>query len=190
MIIVLAIIMQHFSLATVNVYMREIIIGLLNMDGSVTGAVERIQGISYAIAATCEVPTMLYYTRLLRKFGVEKLMIFGCIGFTVKHALELLSVNEYMFYFAMIFQMFSYAVVIPGSVYVVDEYVSRKDRNKGQAFMGVTYAVGNILATLIGGHLLSVLHARPVLLICVLICLTGTIFMTIGIRSLKRPTEA
>ena len=144
------------------------------------------QGSATFIQAMVELPPMFGFALLLKKFRVDTLMVFSAIAWCVKDILILIAPNMAVYYFAMVFQMFSYAIIIPASVYLVDEYIASEDRNQGQAVMGAAGTIGGLFASFIGGFLLSLLSVRATLYVGIAVAVVGVLFMLIGMKKLKK----
>lgn len=181
MISVAAIICLMFCHMIINLYIAKVIAEFLPEGASV----ESIQGTALFIQAMCELPTMFLFTKLIQKFGIHKLMIFAAVMYSVKHILILLCTNVPTFYAAMVLQMFSYAIIIPGSVYLSNDTVAPSDRNKGQAVMAACTTIGSLLASFIGGQLFTFMSVHNVIFIGVIFSVIGTLLMIIGIQALK-----
>lgn len=91
-----------------------------------------------------------------------------------------------VYYFAMVFQMLSYAIILPASVYFVDEYIASEDRNQGQAIMSASGTIGGLFASFIGGFLLSLLSVRETLYVGIAVAAVGVLLMLIGVKKLKK----
>ena len=178
LMIVAAMICLNFTHMLINNYMINIISDIGGDAGS--------QGSATFIQAMVELPPMFGFALLLKKFRVDTLMVFSAIAWCVKDILILIAPNMTVYYFAMVFQMFSYAIIIPASVYFVDEYIASEDRNQGQAVMGAAGTVGGLFASFIGGFLLSLLSVRATLYVGIAVAVVGVLFMLIGMKKLKK----
>lgn len=185
--IVLSMILMFFCHMVVQTFAAEIIANIIGPDAaSVEGAVESVQGTAFFIQAMVELPTMFGFVLLLKKLSINKLMIIASVFYTVKHILILISGNQFMFYGAMVLQMLSYAILIPGSVYFANENIEPEDRNKGQAIFGATATVGGLIASLVGGQLLNLMNIRSLLIVGTLASALGTLLMIIGIGRIEK----
>ena len=178
LMIVAAMICLNFTHMLINNYMINIISDIGGDAGS--------QGSATFIQAMVELPPMFGFALLLKKFRVDTLMVFSAIAWCVKDILILIAPNMAVYYFAMVFQMFSYAIIIPASVYLVDEYIASEDRNQGQAVMGAAGTIGGLFASFIGGFLLSLLSVRATLYVGIAVAVVGVLFMLIGMKKLKK----
>lgn len=179
-LVALAMILLYFCHMLINTYIAKV---LANIMG--TTEVESVQGTVLFIAAMCELPTMFLFSKLVEKFSIHKLMIFGSIVYSLKHVLTWLCGSVPMFYGVMVLQMFSYAILIPSGVYFANDVVEKEDKNKGQAVMSVTTTIGALLASFIGGQLFQYLSVSNVILVGVIASCIGTVFMVLGVKQIE-----
>lgn len=184
---VLAMILMYFCHMLINTYVAKVIENIIGAEAaSVSGAVEGYQGTALFIQAMCELPTMFAFAWLIKKFSINRLLVFCSIMYSVKHIMILLCPNIPMFYATMVIQMFSYAILVPGGVYLANELVAPEDRNKGQAIIGVTATIGGLLASFVGGQLFQVMSVTSVLFVGAVATVIGTVLMIIGIAAIKK----
>jgi PPP family 3-phenylpropionic acid transporter len=150
------------------------------------GGNESSQGTAVMIQALLELIPMMMIGRIMKKIPVESLMIFSAIFYSVKHLVVFLAGNMGVFYFGLVFQIVSYGVIIPASVYLANKYIAPEDLNQGQAVMTATVSAGGILASYSGGALINAFSAHTALLFGVILSVTGTILMIFGISRLKQ----
>ncbi|WP_167836250.1 MFS transporter [Lactimicrobium massiliense] len=182
-----AMIMLYFCHMLVNTYLAKIIASIIGAQQAGTaGTVEGFQGTALFIQAMCELPTMFVFAWLMKKASVNRLMIFSAVIYSLKHAIILFASNIGMLYFAMVLQMLSYAILVPGSVYFANEIVSGEDRNKGQAVMAATTTVGGLLSSFIGGQLFQHFDVHTVIAIGTAVSMIGTILMIAGITKIEK----
>lgn len=179
----LGMVLIYFCHMLINTYFAKFIIDILH-DSST--AVEGIQGTALFIQAMCELPTMLAFGWLIKKFSINKLLLFAAVLYSVKHVLLYVCGSIPMLYVIMVLQMFTYAILCPGGVYLSNEIVAPEDRNKGQAIIGITATIGGLLASFIGGQLFTVTSTHIVLLIGVIATILGSLLMITGILTLKK----
>ncbi len=184
---VVAMVLIYFAHMILNTYIAKVIGNIIGPEAAATeGAVEGFQGTALFIQAMCELPTMFAFGFILKKFSINKLMCIAVVFYSIKHILVAFCPNMYVFYFIMVLQMFSYAILVPGGVYLANEIVAPEDRNKGQAVVGVTATVGSLLASLIGGQLFTFMPVSTVMILGAAITVAGTVLMFIGVGTLKK----
>ncbi len=178
LIVVLAMIMLFFTHMLINNYMINIVEEIGGDAGS--------QGTATFIQALVELPPMFGFALLLKKFHVNQLLAFSAVAWVVKDVLILLAPNMTVYYIAMVFQMFSYAILIPASVYFADENIAPEDRNQGQAIIGAAGTIGGLFASFVGGFLLSILTVRTTLYVGIGVAVVGAVLMLVGIHKLNK----
>lgn len=177
-VVLIAMVMIFFCHMLINTYMIDII---KEIGGNTTD-----QGNAIFIQAMVELPPMFLFAVILKKFKVNTLMIFASVCYVVKHVLICFAPNMPVYFMAMVLQMFSYAILIPASVYFAEEHVAPEDRNKGQAVINAATTIGGLLASLFGGILLSVMSVHGVLLVGLTVTVLGAAMMIIGIQAVKK----
>lgn len=178
LIVVLAMIMLFFTHMLINNYMINIVEEIGGDAGS--------QGTATFIQALVELPPMFGFALLLKKFKINQLLAFSAVAWAVKDILILFAPNMTVYYIAMVFQMFSYAILLPASVYFGDENIDAKDRNQGQAIIGAAGTIGGLFASLIGGFLLSILSVRATLYVGIGVAIIGAGLMVFGVHKLNK----
>ncbi len=177
LIVVLSLILLFFTHMLINNYMINIIENIGGNAGS--------QGTATFIQAMVELPPMFGFVFLLKKFRIDQLMVVSAICWAFKDLLIVIAPNMTVYYIAMIFQMFSYAIIIPASVYFADRYIDSEDRNQGQTIMSAASTIGGLLASFIGGLLLSALSVQATLYVGLAVAVVGAILMVVGVHNLR-----
>lgn len=131
-------------------------------------------GRALSIAAVCELPAMLFFSKLLKRFSSGQLLILSGIFFALKAGAYLCVGNVFQFYLAQILQVGAFALYIPASVYYVNETMEATDKFKGQAVMTGTNTLGGVIGSLLGGFLLDYTGSTAPML------LTGFVMAAVG----------
>lgn len=135
-------------------------------------------GLALAVAAVCELPTMLLFSRLARSFRVSTLLAASAAGFVVKSLLLLAAWDVNMILAAQVFQAFSFALFIPASVAFTDQVMRAGDKIKGQAYMTAASTLGSVAGNLSGGIVLDASGVSAMLVLACAFALGG--LMTVG----------
>lgn len=130
-------------------------------------------GTALSIAAVLELPTMLVFSRLIRRFRSSSLLIASGCFFAFKALGYLLAGNIVQLYLVQILQMGSFALYVPASVYYVNEAMEPRDKFKGQAVMTGTNTLGGVFGSLIGGFLLDFTGVPTMLAVGLAIAILG-----------------
>lgn len=152
-------------------YLIKIIEGL---GGSAVGL-----GQANAIAAIVEIPTMFMFTRVMKKVHIKKLIAIACAFYILRGFIFCIP-SIAAVYFAQVLQMFTFAILIPSTVYLADEMMHEEDKNKGHTFIGMAVTSGLILGNFVGGQLISCGGVRLLEFGCVIIAVISFIFALIG----------
>lgn len=130
-------------------------------------------GTALAIAAAVELPTMLGFAMIVKKFSCGTLIKVSATFFMIKSVFTLLAPNILGIYVAQGIQILGFALQVPASVYYVNQLMRPEDRVKGQAFMTVTNTLGSIAGSLIGGVLLDIFGVRALLFSATIVAVAG-----------------
>ena len=141
-------------------------------------------GNAFALAAVLELPVMFFFSRLLGKWRNSTLLKISIIILTLKSIATLLATSIGMVYFAQSFQMLSYAIFIPSSIYYVNQVMDKEDRIKGQAFVAVTMTLGGVFGSLFGGWLLGMTSVYNMLLSATVLSIIGTFLAFFSIEKM------
>lgn len=171
----LGVILIFISFNIINIYMIKIV---QNVGGN-----EATMGSAFAIAAILELPVMLSFTKIITKYHTASLLKLAGLFFTIKAFITLISSSVGMIYFAQSFQMLSYAIFIPGSIYYVNKVIDKSDMVKGQAFTTAATTLGGVGGSLIGGLILSASSVTQMLVIGVIISLAGTLIILLSVET-------
>ena len=139
-------------------------------------------GIAISIASLVEFPAMMMYSRLSKRFGVGKLLIFSAWAWLLKNLLVFLASSPWMIYLAEVLQFASYGIYIPASIEYIAGIFPGKKNLKGQSFAGSAYTIGSVLATFAGGMLLDLAGISITLMIMLVVTLMGACFFTIAVQ--------
>ena len=138
-----------------------------------------------AFMTLSEIPAMLLFSKLSRRFSCTALLRFAVIMFTLKELMIYLAGSVAMFYAAEALQALSFAIFVPASVRYADEVIEKRNSTKGQTFITAVISMASIFASIIGGILLDGAGAKPALLVGVIVSAAGTFVMLGAIEKAK-----
>ncbi|MBU5366594.1 MFS transporter [Enterococcus devriesei] len=153
----------------VNSYMFQIMQPLGGSEANV--------GTSLSIAALSELPTMFFFSWLLKRFKIHSLMRGAAFFFSIKALIILFAGNLFMINLALGLQMVGFAMHTMASVYYTNQIIPQKDLVKGQTLMAMANTVGGIIGSLVGGQMLNFLSVQAMLLIGTVISIIGTVIV-------------
>ena len=138
-----------------------------------------------AFMTVMEVPIMLLFPKLTKRFRCSSLLRVAVIMFTVKELMIFLAPNIAALYAAEALQAFSFALFVPASVGYVGEVIAKHNAVKGQAFVTAMMTLGSIFASYIGGLLLDTSTPKITLLVGVIVSAVGTLIMLCSSETTK-----
>ncbi len=138
------------------------------------GTTEASLGIALFLMAGFELPTALFFQRLLRRFGSGGLLLISAV-FSALKGIALLSASSYWgVLLAQPLQMLGYGLFTPASVYFVNESVPEADRVRGQTVMMVaSNGLGGMLGSFLAGATLDLGGVDLMLVCCIACCCAG-----------------
>lgn len=169
--------MLFFSHNIICTYLINII---ENVGGNSTD-----MGISLAIAATVELPTMATFIYIVRKITCNTLIKISSFFFFIKAAILWLAPNVYIVHLSQAIQMFAYALFTPASVYYVNSIIEEQDKVKGQSMLGVAMSIAGIIANISGGKILDTLGVSEMLFLGTITTAFGFIIIFLSTKNVE-----
>lgn len=137
------------------------------------GGQESDFGFSLMIAALCELPAMIGFGYLVKKWRSGSLLKFAAVFYVVRGIIFMLATSVIMINSAQLLQAITFALFTPATVYYMNQIMQPEDRVKGQTIMVGATTFGSVIGSMAGGWILDA-QGVPLLL------LVGTIFSAIG----------
>ena len=137
-------------------------------------------GTSIAIAAVCEIPVMVMFSKIAERIRPNRLLKIAGLGFLLKAAAIWMAGSVLLVHASQLLQALSFAILIPASVYYSDEVMEEQDRVKGQAFITAAITVGGMVGNLFGGKIIDAAGVPAMLTIGVACAGAGMLFVWIG----------
>ena len=150
------------------------------------GGDESDLGFLLGFTALLELPAMIFFDRLSKKFGAGKLLAVSAVFFVIKTGLIAMAQNMAFMYFAHVFQLASFALYSPAIVKFVNEIIPDEDAVKGQAFAAAMITVGSIFVSVIGGYIIDNYSARTLIAIATAVVAVGTVAVVIAVEKLEK----
>jgi len=136
---------------------------MINILTNVGGSKEDV-GLAMFIQVACQFPMSLIYARIVRYFGVRRLLVFSYFMMTVRQVLLNIAWSPSVVLGFLFVELFAGGLMIPSEVFYINQVVDPDDVVKGQSLIRIIPSgLGLMLASLIGGRLLD-LYGTPGLL--------------------------
>lgn len=178
LLLFIAIALFLFTDNIVNIFLIQIITPL--QGNSVD------QGYLALMWALLEVPTMMGFSKLNKKFSVETLLVVSSIIFLIRAIGLYLANNMLWVYLSLSLQWGSFALLQPAIVEYINSNTKPKERARGQALRTTICCIGMMITNLIGGFIIDIYSVKALLLIGAIITAVGTIMFILLLRSMKK----
>jgi len=175
MIFVLGVVAVFFTHTIINNFFIQILKPI--------GGTESQMGIAVFLAAIVELPAMALFNKMRENVNCAMLIKISVVLFAVKHVLTCIATNVTMIYIAQILQVGAYAIIIPASVYYVNQMIAKSDAIKGQSMVTAAITASGIIANIIGGVLLDVVGVKTVLFIGIFVSLLGAAIVIFSVEN-------
>lgn len=146
-------------------YMYQII-------GSVGGGTVEM-GKALGIMALIEVPSLMMYEKLHKRFTSTTILKASLFGFLIKNVWYVFAGSVTHIYFAQICQLIGFGLFTPAIVNYIHERTYKAEETKGQALFSSMYTTAGILGNYVGGHLIDIYGVHYTLLVCCIMTLIG-----------------
>ena len=150
------------------------------------GGNHREMGYLIAFMALMELPGMIGFKEISRRFKVSSLLLFSMIMFSVKAIIVWLSPSLITLTFGFALQVVSFALYIPASVQYANIIIDEKDTVKAQMMFNLMQAGGAVFSSIIGGWLIDFSGISHALLVGAILSCIGTMIAFMGIQNTKR----
>ena len=150
------------------------------------GGDHREMGYLIAFMALMELPGMIGFKEISRRFKVSSLLLFSMMMFSVKAIIVWLSPSLMTLTFGFALQVVSFALYIPASVQYANIMIDEKDTVKAQMMFNLMQVGGAVFSSIIGGWLIDFSGISHALLVGAILSCIGTIIAFTGIQNTKR----
>ncbi len=140
--------------------------------------------------AILELPGMILFDRLRRRFSCTGMLKFAAIFFLVKNVLVLFATSMAGLYIGTFFQALSFSLFTAASVRYAGEQMPVDAQNKAQACITAMITVGNVCASAAGGLIIDRAGVFTGLLVAAIVAGAGMLLMVLGMRREKPQEDA
>ena len=149
------------------------------------GGDHREMGYLIAFMALMELPGMIGFKEISRRFKVSSLLLFSMIMFSVKAIIVWLSPSLMTLTFGFALQVVSFALYIPASVQYANNIIDEKDTVKAQMMFNLMQTGGAVFSSIIGGWLIDFSGISHALLVGAILSCFGTMIAFTAIQNTK-----
>ena len=146
-------------------------------------------GIALMIAALCELPGMIFFEQLVKKKSSKFWLSVASISFAVRGFMMLLASSILMMEMTHLLQAFSFALFIPASAYLFNQFLADDDRVFGQTMIIIATTLGGVIGNVLGGSLLQHFGVWEMLIFGTGFAVLGALLTILGIRKIIGNTQ-
>ena len=177
MVLMLGVLGIYFSNGVLNTFMLQVIQPL--------GGDSEDMGRIFSVMAFLEIPTMLFFEQINRKFSCQTLMKVAGIGYVAKTALIWRASSVHMVLAAQFIQQFSFALLLPAIVKLIGISMSEGEAVKGQALFTTVTTIAYIVCSLVGGVILDLWGAGILMTIATVFTAVGAVVILMTVDRIK-----
>ena len=149
------------------------------------GGDHREMGYLIAFMALMELPGMIGFKEISRRFKVSSLLLLSMMMFSAKAIIVWLSPSLMTLIFGFALQVVSFALYIPASVQYANIIIDEKDTVKAQMMFNLMQTGGAVFSSIIGGWLIDYSGISHALLVGAILSCIGTMIAFTGIQNTK-----
>lgn len=138
-----------------------------------------------SLMAFLEIPTMVCFDWLKKKFTCQFMLKVAAVGFTVKVGICFIANSVFMIFVAQFFQLVSFALFLPAMVHFIDEVISKGEAVKGQALFTTMVTITTVFSSLAGGIILDISNAKMLTGIATLATAVGALVFLVAANKVK-----
>ena len=173
MVVCIGVLGVYFTNSTLNTYMAQIVD---NVGGNSADT-----GRIFSLLAFMEIPTLVLFERLHRKFSCAAMLKFSAAAFVLWVGICLIARNVGTILAAQLVQPFSFALFLPAMVRFIDDTMSKGEAVKGQTMFTTMTTMAAIFASLAGGVILDHSGPKVLLLVSTILTVAGTVIVFLSV---------
>ena len=118
-------------------------------------------GLAWSIQASLEIPSMMFFPQLSRRFGTERLIVAGMAIMTARLIINALFVSPTVLIACSVLQGAGYGLVLIGGIAFVSHQAPKGTAATAQGILnGVSFSLSSIVGSGVGGQIAGILTIR------------------------------
>lgn len=142
-------------------------------------------GFLIALAAVCELPAMMLFSRISKRFRAQALVAFSLVMFAAKALAIWLASSVGLLMGAFSLQLVSFAVFTPATVAYAQVIVDARDQVKAQTCFTLVTTLAAIFSSLVGGALFQSFGVHTTLMLTVIAAVIGVVISCASMAHIK-----
>lgn len=168
----------YFSNSVMNNYLMQIV--------TEVGGNSADMGRILSLMAFLEIPTLVFFDKLRKKFTCQFMLKIAAIGFTIKILMCHIAASVAMILAAQVFQLIAFGLFLPAMVHFIDEIMSEGEAVKGQSVFTMMITITTMLSSLVGGAILDISGAKMLTLVSLLATAAGAVIIIATVDRIKK----
>lgn len=168
----------YFSNSVMNNYLMQIV--------TEVGGNSADMGRILSLMAFLEIPTLVFFDKLRKKFTCQFMLKIAAIGFTIKRLMCHIAASVAMILAAQVFQLIAFGLFLPAMVHFIDEIMSEGEAVKGQSVFTMMVTITTMLSSLVGGAILDISGAKMLTLVSLLATAAGAVIIIATVDRIKK----
>ncbi len=168
----------YFSNSVMNNYLMQIV--------TEVGGNSADMGRILSLMAFLEIPTLVFFDKLRKKFTCQFMLKIAAIGFTIKILMCHIAASVAMILAAQVFQLIAFGLFLPAMVHFIDEIMSEGEAVKGQSVFTMMVTITTMLSSLVGGAILDISGAKMLTLVSLLATAAGAVIIIATVDRIKK----
>lgn len=155
---------------------------LINISQNVGGDT-KLMGYMYGYMSLLELPLMISYTSIRKRFSCESIMIISSTFFCIKNFGIAIAQSSTGVFLALTAHAFSYGLIIPCMVDYINTNIPYCDSGKGQSLAMGMITLGSLIASASGGWMYDAMPINSIMVVGGIVALIGTAIIMISIKN-------
>lgn len=122
---------------------------------------------------------MFLFSYMLKKTGSDVWYRICGIFMAVKAIASLLAPSLPIYYLVQVLQLAGWGLIAIAPIYYVNRVIGSEDAIKGQAYIGMSYTVASVLASMVGGWLIDLAGVPALLLLASFVGVAGAVVVIV-----------
>ena len=169
--------MLFFGNAILENFVYQIVVSI-GGDTSQMGAIT-------AFGAIAEVPAMMCFDKIIKRFSYPTLLVIASLFFLIKVIMFTYAGSLTVIFLAQLNQIFGYGLIFPAMVGFIDNIMDRREAVRGQAVFTMAMTIGQVLGMVIGGRILDLWSVHTLLVLSTVLTAVAAALFVLVIKRVK-----
>ena len=165
LVIMFGVFLMFYHHQVINYYMLQV---FQNVGGDSTD-----MGLYGSLMTITEVPALMFFTPLNKKFKTNTLLKVGIVGLMLRGIFMYTATSPLGIQLSLIVNPFGFSLFLAAIVKYISEIMDEREAVRGQSLYVVVITASAVVASFTGGIILDVWGASKMLLLCMILCIVG-----------------